>query len=88
MFFADGVFVVSDDLDFPRFVTIIGHARLASPSVRVNTQRWASSAVPLVSVRTAPSCQATSELETGLELLLPPTTEPHTIMLLGPKMHP
>src|SRR5262245_39950576 len=42
------------------------------------------SPVPLSSVRTVPSCQRTRSLRTGLVLLLPPVTEPHTIMLFGP----
>ncbi len=44
-----------------------------------------SSALPLVSVRRVPSCQMVSELGTGIELLLPPGIEPHTIMLWGPQ---
>src|SRR5215831_781489 len=43
-----------------------------------------SSPAPVVSVQRVPSCQATSELGTGLWLLLPPATEPHTIVSFGP----
>ena len=50
----------------------------------MSLDRSLKSSGTLSSVRSVPSCQRTRSLRTGLVLLVPPVTEPHTIMLFGP----